>query len=242
MTTTPSESEYAAEVCALTERYLEQVAETTAALPVALDAYAEDEDAFEEAARTVAERESACDATLRDLRTAVGKSMPPNYSQFYLRIDDVSRLYAALDEIPNRVERFVRELRAMRPALDDRTRATCREMALLVREAVAALADLTADYVERLVAPEASCGGPETDDSEVGDSEASVTERVDSLAALESECDGLKYDALSSAFDAHPTAEALVVRELVVTLDAAMDAVEDVGDHVLFLASGEIEV
>ena len=237
MTTTPSGSEYAAEVCALTERYLEQVAAVTDALPAAIDAYAEDAEAFEEATQTVAERESACDATLRDLRTAVGKSMPPNYSRFYLRIDDVSRLYAALDEIPNRVERFVRELRAMRPALDDRTRATCREMAALVCEAVAALADLTADYVERLVAPENDCGGPEN-----GDSEANVTERVDSLAALESECDGLKYDGLAAAFEEHPTAEAVVLRELVLTLDAAMDAVEDVGDHVLFLASSEVEV
>ncbi|WP_276301162.1 DUF47 domain-containing protein [Halorussus lipolyticus] len=232
MTTTPSESGYAEEVCALTEQYLERVAEATAALPAALDAYDEDADAFEEATQTVADHESACDETLRDLRTAVGKSMPPNYSRFYLRIDDVSRLYAAIDEIPNRAERFVRELRAMRPALDDRTRETCREMALLVHEAASALADLTADYVARLVAPEAA-----PDDPTPG-----VTERVDELAVLESECDGLKYDALSAAFDAHSTADALVVRELVLTLDAAMDAVEDVGEQLLFLASGEVEV
>jgi hypothetical protein len=221
----PATDDYGAEVRALTETYLDAVTEAVVHLPDALDAYGTDSEAFDTAVERIADRESACDDALRGLRGVLRESMPPNYTDLYLRIDDVARLYAAIDAVPNRAERFVRELRAIGPALDDEVVATLREMAVLTTEAAARLADVVADYVEYLIADAESVG---------------VTDAVEAVAGLESECDGLKYEALAATFEGRPTAEALVVRELVLTLDAAMDAVEDAADHLLFAASASV--
>ncbi|MFC4450197.1 DUF47 domain-containing protein [Halorussus aquaticus] len=222
---TTARTDYATTVCALTETYLERVTDTTSALADAVTAYETDAEAFEAAVERVATRESACDDALRELRTVVRDAMPPNYTEMYLRIDDVARLYAAIDAVPNRAERFVRELDAMGPTLADDLGATLREMAVLTVEASAILADVVTAYVESLVAEREA---------------VRATESVEKLAELESQCDELKHDALSMAFDSLPTAEALVVRELVSTLDTAMDAVEDAGDQLLFLSSGSV--
>ncbi|WP_166035590.1 DUF47 family protein [Halorussus pelagicus] len=217
--------DYAAAVRRLTETYLDGVTDTTAHLPDALDAYGTDPAAFEEAVERVAEHESACDTALRELRGTVRESMPPNYTEMYLRVDDVARLYAAIDAVPNRAEGFVRELHAITPELGDSARTTLREMAMLTAEAAAELAAATTAYVEQLVGESAA---------------VSVTDAVDRVADLESECDGLKHDALAAAFEGRPTAEALVVRELILKLDAAMDAVEDAAEHLLFVASADV--
>lgn len=214
--------DHAEAVCALTDAYLDHVTDATAGLPDALDAYGTDPEAFAVAVQRVAARESACDATLRDLRALVGESTPPNDTELYLRMDEVARLYAAIDEVPNRAERFVRELDAIDPALSEDRRIALREMAALTDEAARKLARLAARFVECLV----------TDADPVP-----VVETAEELAELESACDRLKYDVLDAAFDDLPTADALVVRELVLTLDAAMDAVEDASEQLLFVNS-----
>lgn len=215
---------YAAAVRSHTDTYLDRVTDCTARLPDALDAYGTHPEAFEAAVGDIAINETDSDDALRDLRTFLSESSSPNYTDVYLRADDVARLYTAIDEMPNAVERFARELRAIAPELDDDLRATVREMVALTVEATETLATATRDYVESLVTE--------------GET-ARVTEAVEEVATLESECDRLKYDGLARAFDVEPTADALAVRELVLTLDAAMDAVEDAGDQLLVLRSGE---
>jgi uncharacterized protein Yka (UPF0111/DUF47 family) len=113
----------------------------------------------------------------------------------------------------------------MVPALTASIHETVSEMAALVAEATVVLTDATAAYVESLVTP----GDP-----------IRVTDAVDTIATLESTCDAHKYDALQSAFRQCKTADALVVRELLLSLDGAMDAVEDAGDHLLSMNSAEL--
>lgn len=220
---TPTEG-YAAAVRSETETYLDRVTDCVRRLPGAIDAYGDDPDAFAAAVEEVAAAESDCDDALRALRTLLSEPSAPNYTDVYLRADDVARLYAAIDEIPNAVERFARELRAIAPRLDDDVRATIRKMASLTVEATEALSAATREYVESLLVE----GEP-----------ACVVPAVEEIAALESECDRLKYEGLAAAFDDASPADAVVIRELLVGLDAAIDAVEDAADELLVLRSGE---
>jgi uncharacterized protein Yka (UPF0111/DUF47 family) len=210
------------EVRSQTATYLGQVRTTTSHLPDALDAYGDNRAAFEAAVDRLGTHESECDATLRELRSLVGESLPPNYTDVYLRADDVVRLYARIDEVPNRTESFARELASMRPDLPAEVRDALREMAALVVEATVLLTEATEAYVDQLV----SAGDP-----------VRVTGDVERIGTLESDCDGHKYDALSAAFESCETGDALVARELLLTLDDAMDAVEDAAEHLLSMNS-----
>lgn len=213
---------YADEVRGRTDTYLDQVETCIAHLPDAIDAYGTDESAFETTVDRLSTQESDCDATLRELRELVGESLPPNYTDVYLRADDVVRLYASVDAVPNQAEQFVRELGSMAPALTDDTREAFRKMATLVVEATVLLTDATEAYVESLL----TAGDP-----------VYVADDIDTIASLESTCDAHKYETLQTAFADAPTGDALVVRELLLSLDDAMNAVEDAADHLLSMSS-----
>ena len=142
---------FADEMQSRTETYLRQVETTTTHLPDAVDAYGENPAAFVAAVDRLSTRESECDATRRELSTLLGESLPPNYTDVYLRADDVVRLFCCLDAVPNRVERFARELASMRPHLGAETRDTLREMSALVVEGTVVLTGLVEAYVGSLV-------------------------------------------------------------------------------------------
>ncbi len=216
---------FADEVQSRTTTYLDQVETTTAHLPDALDAYGADPEAFLAAVDRLNTQESECDATLRELTTLLGESLPPNYTDVYLRVDDVIRLYTRVDEIPNHAEQFVRQLSAMGPDLAEETLHALREMGALVVEGTTILTGVIEAYVETLV----TGGDPIT-----------LADDVDTIVALESACDAHKYDGIGAAFDDSDTADALVVRELLVALDAAMDAIEDTAEHLLAMQSATL--
>jgi|AntRauTorcE11898_2_1112593.scaffolds.fasta_scaffold38922_2 uncharacterized protein Yka (UPF0111/DUF47 family) len=213
---------FADEIRSRTDTYLNQVKATTAHLPDIVDAYGENPDAFTAAVDRLNTQESECDATLRELNTLLGESLPPNYTDVYLRADDVVRLYSRIDAVPSRSERFARELVNMRPSLTAETRNVLREMGELVVEGTVILADLADAYVESLV----TSGDPIV-----------VADEVETVVELETACDGFKYDAFETAFADYETADALMVRELLLVLDAAMDAIEDAAEHLLSMQS-----
>ena len=210
------------EISARTGTYLQQVETTTAHLPDAVDAYGDDADAFVATVDRLSTQESECDATLRELSSLLGESLPPNYTGVYLRADDVVRLYGCLDAIPNRAERFARELASMRPDLSPDTCAALQEMSSLVVEGTVILTDLADAFVETLL----TAGDPIV-----------VADEVQRIVALETDCDAYTYDALTTVFEERETADALVVRELLLALDAAMDAVEDAAEYLLSMQS-----
>jgi len=134
----------------------------------------------------------------------------------------VLRLYTAIDAVVNRAEMFARELASMRPTLTDGVHHALAEMRALVVEGTVILADVAGAYLDSLV----------TDGDAV-----LVADDVETIVALESACDAHKYEALQTAFGSCDTADALVVRELLLSLDAAMDAVEDAAEHLLSMQS-----
>ncbi|WP_136717044.1 DUF47 domain-containing protein [Halorientalis salina] len=210
----------------LSSRYLNTVLTCTAGVPVVIECYGTDEDAFQRECQRVSGLESDCDALLGEIRTTVGDSMPPNFTGVYFQPESVLELFAHIDEIANYAERFCAELAAMQPALTDTERADFVRMADLVVEGTETLVDATGDVRAAL------CGsGIET----------AIGSQVSTVARLESACDTARDKLLSAAFADEATPAALVVRELIVTLEEAMDAVEDAANHLAYVDSAIVE-
>jgi len=215
--------EYGDDVLEATVAYLADVRDCVSLLPTALERYGTDE--FGPTAQSLCERESACDASLREIRRLLGDAAPPNYTEVYLRTGEVMRLYAAVEAVPNATERFVRQLDTIDPDLSQSVRTEFGAMAATTVEAADLLADLTEACVVDLV------GGGET---------GGYTAEIERIAALESDCDGHRAAVVEEAFARLETAEALLVRDLAASLDAAPDAVEDAADHLLFMQGASV--
>ncbi|MFB6151991.1 MAG: hypothetical protein ABEJ40_09320 [Haloarculaceae archaeon] len=210
--------EYAADVTDETAAYLDEVRECIALLPAAVDSHGCEE--FAGVRDRLCARESAADDRLRRIRSLIGDLAPPNYTDVYLRSGEVMRLYGLIDEVPNRAERFVRDLDAVGPSLTPATGEEFAGMASLTVDATLLLTDLTEQYVGDLV--------------ESGEGSA-LTADVDRLGSIESDCDSRKRAVVERAFGDRPTAEALVRRDLARGLDGVADAAEDAGEHLLYM-------
>lgn len=207
-----------------TNTYLDQVETTVAHLPTVIETYNEDPDAFREATDQLHYCESECDATLSGLRTLLGESLsstapgPSDRTGIPIDGDSVVRLFDRIDVVPNRCERFADDLAVMEPDLADSTVDHLSEMATLVVEATTVLATATRACVDNVC----------SDDDSIR-----TTGQDDVVSRLESDCDDVRSAALSKVFATSETSVALVVRELLLGLDAAMDAVEDAAEHLL---------
>jgi len=210
----------------LTGRYLDTVLDCTARVPVVVECYGTDEAAFQRERERVAGLESDCDELLADIRATVGDSMPPNFTGVYFQPGSVLELFARIDEIANHAEQFCADLAAMGPSLTEIQHADVVRMADLVVEGTERLVDATAEV--RAILCEAG-------------SETTVQPQVSTIMRLESACDAVREKVVSSAFAAETTTASLVVRELAVTLDSAMDAVEDAADHLVYIDSTIVE-
>lgn len=212
-----AEESYADAVTVTTTEYLTAVRECVAVLPATVLRY--ETDRFDEHVQRLSERESACDERLRELRRLCGRAKP-NFTDVYLRTDEVMELYAMVDRVPNAAERFVRELDATRPTLDAATADDLAEMAALTARVTGVLADAIEAYASGLV----STAQP-----------ADPRDEIDLIADLESRADARKHDVVARAFAGGTDAEALLVRDVAESLDATLDAAEDAADHLLFM-------
>jgi uncharacterized protein Yka (UPF0111/DUF47 family) len=215
--------EYGDDVLDATVAYLADVRDCVSLLPTALEHYGTAE--FAPTVDRLCERESDCDASLRELRRLLGDVAPPNYTEVYLRTGEVMRLYAAVDDVPNAAERFVRQLDVIDPHLSPSVRTEFGAMAAATVEATDLLAAVTEDCVADLVSED------EADD---------YTTDIERIAALESDCDGHKAAVVETAFESNATADALLVRDLAASLDAAVDAAEDAADHLVFMQGASV--
>ena len=203
-----------------TDEYLTEVRRCLATLPPALLGYGHSE--FTDGVADLVAAESVCDERLRALRTTLGTA-EPNYTELYLNSGAVMELFALLDEVPNCAEQFLRELDAVRRPLGEATTNALTQMAALAARATRILTEAIQTFVAGLVEP--------------GEGE-DIVDAVEQVAALESRADDLKYEIITHAFDALPTAEAVVVRDLARSLDAALDAAEDTADQLLYVDAG----
>jgi uncharacterized protein Yka (UPF0111/DUF47 family) len=170
--------------------------------------------------------------------------MRPNFTGVYFRPRSVLELFDRVDEIANRAERFCGELAAMHPTLSTDEQGvrgpsarSARALPAVERADLVRMADLVVEGMEVLATAvtdlcSALCAArPDTD----------VQSAVARISRLESACDATRDKLLSDVFAGTPTVEALVVKELVDTLDGAMDAVEDAADHLGYVDSTMVD-
>jgi uncharacterized protein Yka (UPF0111/DUF47 family) len=84
------------------------------------------------------------------------------------------------------------------------------------------------DVVEGFVHGLARSGATET-----------LTEGIETIRGLESECDGLRNDAIETAFADDAVDQPLVYRELAILLDELANTIEDLTDRMVVIASKE---
>jgi uncharacterized protein Yka (UPF0111/DUF47 family) len=203
-----------------TARYLRRVEAATEQLTVVLDAYGDEDAAFEAAVAELRDLESECDAILGDLRSLVGSSIGGDVTGVYLHSGALVRFYETTDAVVNEAERVGTELAAMEPGVSDEIAAEWLRMAEFAGEAAVHLSRAGTDQVENLVDP---------------DRAVDVSREAEQIRAVESRCDEVKYRVLESAFASVPTAEALAVRALATRIDAVTNAVEDAADRLVYL-------
>jgi len=210
-----------------TETYLDRINDCVALLPRALDEYASD-GPYRETADKIAAIESECDGLVREIRGVITNAGPDDIGLLNTRINfNESALldfYTELDVVANHTERIVQEVIMMRPDADVDPFRDMRETAARIVEMVAVLGDVVGRFVHGLARSDAT---------------ETLTEGIESIRALESECDELRNDAIATAFADDAIGEPLVYRELAILLDELANTIEDLTDRIIVIASKE---
>jgi hypothetical protein len=206
-----------------TTRFLDTIDACVEALPDLLEAYGADGtvDARVEAIR---EAESDCDRAARRISSHIANAdaaeLGIRLTRVHLHAGNTIGLFQQLDEIPNTVEQIAEELEAIAPEPAPRVLVILREMATIASDAIIALRNAVIGYVDILC---------ETD------AQRSIAADVTEIRALESDVDRLRNDAITAAFQIEGR-DALVYREIALLLDALVDTMEDVTDHMILTA------
>ena len=222
-----TEADFGERLEAQTATYLDRIDDCVALLPRALDEYA-DEGSYRDTVDEIAAVESECDDLVRDVRTLITDAGPDDIGLLNTRINfNESALldfYNELDVVANHTERIAQEVAMMRPDASVEPFADMREMADRIAEMVAVLGDVVEGFVRGLARADAT---------------ETLTEGIEAIRDLESECDHLRNDAIETAFADEPVDQPLVYRELAILLDELANAVEDLTDRIVVIASKE---
>ncbi len=212
---------------AKTVTYLDRIDDCVALLPRALDEYASGGD-YRETVDEIAAIESECDELVRGITGTITNAGPDDIGLLNTRINfNQSALldfYKELDVVPNHTERIVQEVVMMRPDADGDPFRDMRKMATRIVEMVAVLGDVVEGFVRGLARSDAT---------------ETLTEGIEAIRGLESECDGLRNDAIETAFADDAVDQPLVYRELAILLDELANAIEDLTDRIVVIASKE---
>ena len=214
---------YGTDVRTATVGYLDAVCNCIELLPVTIEQYGDP--SFEETAALLCEHEPTADEHLQELRTVLSDTVPPNYTDVYFRTDEVMRLFALIDAVPNVAEDFIHDLETIQPMLPGPVIDDFAEIATVTVTATDHLADVTEAYIAELVTE------GQTDN---------YTDGIEAIAALEGQADARRQAVVERVFDDGATPGALLVRDLAQSLDSAPDAAEDAADHLLFMQGATV--
>jgi len=213
---------------AQTATYLDRIDDCVALLPQAFDEYASG-GPYRETVDEIAALESECDDQVRGdhgrhHQRRPGRHWPVEHPDQLQRVRAARLFYKELDVVPNHTERIVQEVAMMRPDADTDSFRDMREMADRITKMTAVLGDV----VERFVRGLARSDATET-----------LTEGIEAIRDLESECDDLRNDAIETAFADTDIDQPLVYRELAILLDELANTIEDLTDRIVVIASKE---
>ncbi len=207
-----------------TEQYVSRVEACVTQIPALLEQYAEG-GPYRETAERVHTLESECDHARRrvcaTITTASAEEVGLRNSRVQLNSPQVVALFQTLDRVANAAEQVAAELPVVGPPVGAPF-ARLREMADRATEAMAALAGAVVTFARALCDPAGS---------------VTLVDEIAAVRDAESSCDRLRTDAVATAFDELPTATALLHREFALLLDSVVDAMEDVTDRIVLIAS-----
>jgi len=209
-----------------TETYLDRLADCISLLPELLDQYRTDGD-YRETLDEIQEIESECDRLNRDINGTITNAGPDDIgllnSRVHFNASSLVSFYGTLDVIANLTERIGQELLMIQPDHDN----ACFERMYEMAESAAAGMEPLADVVGRFIHSLST-----TDESDT------LTDEINAVRRMESECDELRNEIITTAFDG-AVDEPLLYREFAILLDKLANNMEDVTDQVIVIASNE---
>ncbi len=210
-----------------TVTYLDRLNDCVALLPELLARYESGGD-FESTLAEIEAIESEGDELVREITALITDAGADDIGLLNTRINfNESALldfYGDLDVVANHTERIGQELAMMRPDPDVKPFESLRQMS----EEVASMAETLEDVVVRFVRGLSRADASET-----------LTAGIESIRAAESRCDALRNEAIATAFANDAVTNPLVYREVAILLDELANAMEDLTDAMVIIASKE---
>lgn len=209
-----------------TEQYVSRVEACVALVSELLEQYVEG-GPYRETAERIRTLESECDHAGRQVSAAITTAgageLGLRHSRVHINSPQVVALFQTLDEVANAAEQVAEGVVTVGPPTGSPF-GRLREIADRATEAMAVLAGAVTAFVRALCDPVES---------------VTLVDEVEAVRDAESTCDRLRNDAVATAFDDTPAAEALLYREFALLLDRLLDAMEDVTDRIVLISSNE---
>ena len=221
-----TEPTFGEELESLTETYLDRLGDCIGLLPELLDEYRTGGD-YESTLDEIQEIESECDRLNRTINGTITNAGAEDIgllnSRVHFNTSSLISFYGSLDVVANLTERIGQELHMIQPAHENVCFERMVEMAESAADGMAPLADVVARFIHSLST---------TDESDT------LTEEIDAVRRMESECDELRNAIITDAFDG-AVDDPLLYREFAILLDKLANTMEDVTDQVVVIASNE---
>ncbi|MFQ3319772.1 MAG: hypothetical protein ACI8UR_002024 [Natronomonas sp.] len=197
-----------------TETLVTEVGRCVESLLTLIENYRDDE-ALTSTVNSIRERESACNATARELRVVLGRAVATD-SEAYRTVGGLVSFVTSVEAVSNRAEAVAYELATMRPSLSDTCRIALVRMAELAISAFEALDAATTAFLDALMQ---------------GTDTGEIVEPIEAVRTLESECDDYRQTALEATFTDGLSVNALALRAVIHDVDAVVDSAEAAADR-----------
>lgn len=215
------------EVVTECHQYVDRISDCVSLTATLLDECA-DGTSMDETVERIRSLESECDRSNRRITGAIADTDVEEFGLLNTRVvlntTETVAVFQHLDEIANAAEHIADELAAVGPSPVAPYLDRLRELAACAVEGMSAVATAVTEFVELLFTP-----------TETG----SVSSAVATVRDVESTCDDVRRGLIREAFENECQAGALLVRDLAHHFDALVDAMEDVTDQLVLIASSD---
>lgn len=222
-----ADSTFGDELDSATETYLTRLTDCVALLPAVLTQYATDTD-YESTYAEIGEIESECDQLNRTINGTITNAGPDEIgllnSRVHFNASELIDFYGTLDVTANLTERITQELLMMRPPHDNACFDGLQEMAAEIESGLPAVETCVVQFIRAM---------SQTDEP------TDLTEEIETVRAMESACDDLRNDIISTAFAEDAIDQPLMYREFAILFDELANTIEDITDKIVIIASNE---
>lgn len=221
-----TDTDFGASLESRTAAYCDRLGDCAALLPELFDHYANDGE-YRETVERIESIESECDQRRRSITAAITNADAKEIGLLNTRINHnqsaLIDFVNELDVVANHTERIAQELEMMQPDPD----AAAFERLAAMADPIVEMTDVLSDVTERFIHGLARSDATET-----------LTDGIEAIRELESRCDELRNDAITTAFETGVD-QPLVYRELAVLLDELANTMEDLTDRIIIITSEE---